>query len=488
MGTMRLLLLMGLCTVCLTAQASFLYTNNDIPVVNRISGFSITATGALVPIAGSPWLTGGAGRGGGLFASNRVTSAIVKDFLYASNGNSHNISAFSINPATGVLTAVPGSPFAVAGAASDISLGATPDGKFLFAANSLSSNISAFSIAANGALTPVAGSPFAVAGEPDGIKVTPADGRFLAVADVFGNKVAMFNVTATGGLIPVAGSPFPAPGPGVAASVDCNCAQDHLFVGAATFGVQVDVFSIAPSGALSSIAGSPFSGPGTNSNVAVLSPDDTKLFVSNQFSFTVDVFSVAASGALTLVAGSPFPAAGAIFPSGLAIDAAGRWLYAGDANNLISGFSIGPTGALTAVPGSPFGTGAPGGTPLSLTVFPPKTCCPSPTISDVSATPNVLWPPNHKFVDVTIGYSVTDPCPNTCVLTVASSEPVNGTGDGNTSPDWQVIDSHHVSLRAERSGPGEGRVYTITITCTNATNHLSSTKTVTVLVPHDQGH
>ena len=70
-------------------------------------------------------------------------------------------------------------------------------------------------------------------------------------------------------------------------------------------------------------------------------------------------------------------------------------------------------------------------------------------------------------------------------MTVSSDEPVDGTGDGNTSPDWEVVDAHHVRLRAERAGGGDGRTYTISITCTNDTNGLSSTETVTVLVPHD---
>jgi len=91
-------------------------------------------------------------------------------------------------------------------------------------------------------------------------------------------------------------------------------------------------------------------------------------------------------------------------------------------------------------------------------------------------------------VDVTINYAVTDPCPNTCVLTVSSNEPVNRTGDGDTSPDWQVVDAHHLLLRAERAGNGNGRIYTITITCTNDTNKQSSTRAVTVLVSHDQGN
>jgi len=88
-------------------------------------------------------------------------------------------------------------------------------------------------------------------------------------------------------------------------------------------------------------------------------------------------------------------------------------------------------------------------------------------------------------VPVTIDYVVTDCTAVTCTLSVASNEPVNGLGDGETSPDWQIIDDHHVQLRAERSGTGNGRIYTITIRCTDAANH-TTVKTVSVAVPHDQ--
>ena len=214
-----------------------------------------------------------------------------------------------------------------------------------------------------------------------------------------------------------------------------------------------------------------------------LSPDDSQLFVSNQISNTVTSFSVAARGALTLVPGSPFPALGSVAPSGMATNQAGTFLYTADINNEINGFSIAPSGALTSVPGSPFSNSFPGSGLLSLAVFPPKSCCPAPVITGASATPNVLWPPNHKFVEVTIDYTVTDPCPNTCVLTVSSNEPPVD----DKEPEWIVVDAHHVELRAERLGGGNGRIYNITITCTNDTNHQSSTQTVTVLVPHDQG-
>ena len=469
------------------AAPTFVYTNND-RIPNSVSAFSVAANGSLSVVPGSPFLTGGNGASGGFFAANRITAAVVKDFLYATNAGTNTVSAFLIDPATGVLTVVPGSPFATGGVGDGVgvSLTATPDDRFLVAANGASMTITVFSIAANGSLSPVSGSPFpsGAAGPLANARVT-SDGKFLAVTSAPGN-VSMFNISATGALTPIPGFPFADAGAG---GIDCNCASTQLYVALnGTASAKVDVFNIGLNGALSRIPGSPFTGPGSNSNVAVLSPDDSRLFVSNQGSNAVTVFSVAGNGTLATVPGSPFPAAGALAPSGMATNQAGTLLYSADFNNLISGFSIAANGTLTAVPGSPFSNGFPGAFGLlSLTVFPAKNCCPAPVIGDDFAAPNVLFPPNHKFVNVTINYSVTEPCSNTCVLTVSSDEPVNGTGDGNTSPDWQVIDAHHVLLRAERTGNGPGRTYTISITCTNDTNKLSSTKTVTVFVPHDQG-
>jgi uncharacterized repeat protein (TIGR01451 family) len=109
-----------------------------------------------------------------------------------------------------------------------------------------------------------------------------------------------------------------------------------------------------------------------------------------------------------------------------------------------------------------------------------------PVISGTSVDKSSLWSPNHKMVDVTVNYSATDNCSSvTSVLRVTSNEPVNGVGDGDTAPDWEVRDAHHVRLRAERSGRGTGRVYTITITATDSAGN-SSSKQVSVRVPHGQ--
>ena len=105
------------------------------------------------------------------------------------------------------------------------------------------------------------------------------------------------------------------------------------------------------------------------------------------------------------------------------------------------------------------------------------------------ATPSMLWPPDHKMVNVAIGYAVTDNCDPapaiTCGLGVASNEPIDGTGDGDTAPDWIVVDTHHVQLRSERAGNGNGRVYTVTVGCKDSKNNASSATTA-VGVPHNR--
>jgi hypothetical protein len=85
------------------------------------------------------------------------------------------------------------------------------------------------------------------------------------------------------------------------------------------------------------------------------------------------------------------------------------------------------------------------------------------------------------MMEVTLNYAATDRCGVVSnALSVASNEAING-----TAPDWVVEDSHHVQLRANRSGTGTGRVYAITVISTDTAGN-SSTKTVTVTVPRNQ--
>jgi subtilisin-like proprotein convertase family protein len=108
-----------------------------------------------------------------------------------------------------------------------------------------------------------------------------------------------------------------------------------------------------------------------------------------------------------------------------------------------------------------------------------------PPVGPVSASPNSLWPPSHQLRDVTLTYSVgVDNCGGavTCVVSsVTSNEPENSNDDGDTAPDWVIVSPTLVRLRSERSGVGTGRIYTITVRCTDARgNHTFRTTTVTV--------
>jgi uncharacterized lipoprotein YddW (UPF0748 family) len=103
----------------------------------------------------------------------------------------------------------------------------------------------------------------------------------------------------------------------------------------------------------------------------------------------------------------------------------------------------------------------------------------APVITSISATPAVLWPPNHALRDVTIDYTVTDNCgAATSSLAVISNEP-----DNNFEPDFVIVGAHHVKLRAEKSHINKDRIYTIAITATDSAGN-KGTGFTTVTVPN----
>lgn len=117
-----------------------------------------------------------------------------------------------------------------------------------------------------------------------------------------------------------------------------------------------------------------------------------------------------------------------------------------------------------------------------------------PRISAVANTYE-LWPPDHRLVDIVIRVYTSDNSglPVTLSAVVSSNEPVDGRCDGDTSPDWTepVIDQDAgiitLQLRAERSGCGDGRVYTITITAADVSGNASSTN-VEITVPRSRAN
>lgn len=112
----------------------------------------------------------------------------------------------------------------------------------------------------------------------------------------------------------------------------------------------------------------------------------------------------------------------------------------------------------------------------------------APVISSLSNSAPTLWPPNHKMVAVTVSPLVSDAVGVTSlkIVRVTSSEPDNGLGDGDTANDIVITGNLTVQLRAERSGNGNGRTYTITVEARDAAGH-ATTRTTTAFVPKNQG-
>jgi endo-1,4-beta-xylanase len=115
-----------------------------------------------------------------------------------------------------------------------------------------------------------------------------------------------------------------------------------------------------------------------------------------------------------------------------------------------------------------------------------------PPDASLTLTPDVLWPPNHKLTTIVATLTVSDGCdphPSVTLVSITSNEPDEGTGDGNQPNDIQDADfgtdDRVFRLRAERSGNGSGRVYTVTYRVEDG--HGNSTEVSgEVRVPHSK--
>lgn len=104
----------------------------------------------------------------------------------------------------------------------------------------------------------------------------------------------------------------------------------------------------------------------------------------------------------------------------------------------------------------------------------------------VKINPDVLTPPNHQMVEVFPTFEVADdrdPAPTVRLTSIVVSEGPNVLGDGNTSPDVR-IEGERIFLRAERSGLGEDRLYTLMFSARDASGNVG-VASATVRVPHD---
>jgi hypothetical protein len=111
-----------------------------------------------------------------------------------------------------------------------------------------------------------------------------------------------------------------------------------------------------------------------------------------------------------------------------------------------------------------------------------------PVCTAAAASVVPIWPPDHKMVAIDI-VGVTDPsgvAPTITINTIMQDEPIEVAGSGNTAPDGAGLGTSTAFVRAERAGPGTGRLYFIMFTAKNS-GGLTCSKIVQTFVPHDQG-
>jgi 6-phosphogluconolactonase len=319
---------------CVVPQ--FLYANG---LNGQISIFPIV-NGTGIP--GTPTSVSGPANSFGLAALNN-------QFLYASNpaspvGGTSSIDAWTIAPGTGALTPLAGSPFSLGPLSFAAGLAVNSTAQVLYVADA--GKIDALRADATGALTPIPGSPF-LGGGTLYLTVDPLNRFVFASDDAPPGSVVVFTISSTGALAAVPGSPFPTIPGFVGTTRPGQIITDPT--GSFVYTVltatnQVAAFSVDVStGALTLVPGSPFAAGNSPIGLAVV---NNFLYASNALDGTISGYSIdPTTGVLTALAGSPF----AIHGGPLVVSPFGGFLYTTGSGGLLA-FSVNPqTGALTQV-------------------------------------------------------------------------------------------------------------------------------------------
>ena len=332
----------------ISVNAGFLYVLNDDPVGSRIYGFEVNeSTGVLVALTGFPVATGG--NGGTGLVCERMTIDTVNRRLFVVNDNSDSVSAYSIDAATGALTALPFSPVSI-GTGTWNAMAVHPSGSPLIISNgatgggAVSLNITATTA------TPAAGSPFPLGAATAFSNTFSADGNYYYTGGNTGAAFAGFSVDpATGVLTTLAGSPFASGQTGpLAYGMDSS---NRLFVlNSVDFAIRIFTTS---SGIPTGVAGNPFTSGLTQRRDGMIHHNGNFYIVAGNSGNNVGVFQISGSGSATTVApvsGSPF-ATGGTTANVLALNQAGTFLFVG--NRLSRNISIFAFNTSTGVLGAP---------------------------------------------------------------------------------------------------------------------------------------
>lgn len=327
----------------------FLFVDNYID--GTISVFRVEPlTGQLTQVPGSPFAGGYAIQGLALTPGNK--------FLYTAG---RSVTAFSVNQQNGSLTQI--ATYPIAGGSGKIII--TPNGKFAYA---MSDGIYAFSIdSATGALTPVPGSPFDPNVSFGGAAADPTSQYFYA-AQLLPQPSAVrgYAIQENGALFTLTGSPYYDPnGP-----IDVATEPSGRFVYVVNYGggfsAGISGFSIAAGqGTLTDLPGSPYATGGEASNTIAASSDGRAVVVDNQVQSTTSSLAIQPDGSLAL-AGTPQPAG--YDPRWVTVDPTNEFVYTSSNNSsVVAAYRLDPASlALEVVPGALWQTGS---NPYALAVL-----------------------------------------------------------------------------------------------------------------------
>lgn len=334
-------------TGCIKGPKQFIYVTGQGS--NEVFGFQQHGDGAITPM-GTP-----------NFATGSQPTAVVfhapGDFAYISNFAGDNVTLLNVNKGNGELS-VPVSTLVVPpptppnifnAGTGPVAMAISPTSPFLYVLNQGSANISAFTIdPGTGNLGAIAGSPFATPAAPQSIAISPK-GNFLFVSNPAAGTVSGFAIDSKGVLSPA--GPAVSMGAGATpAFVTVDGSGRFLFVADSAHNAVLG-FTIQTNGSLTTIAGSPFSA-GLQPKAITSDPQGSFLFVANSGSNDVSVYVIdSASGALGQISGSPFATGGQ--GPGYLVTSVGYLYVADQTSNDVAAFLIGPTGKLSAVKGSP---------------------------------------------------------------------------------------------------------------------------------------
>jgi 6-phosphogluconolactonase (cycloisomerase 2 family) len=339
--------------VSLAPNGKFAFSASDNGT--KINAFTIDQTsGKLTPVPGSPFTVVG-------FTTGSTFPDIAVDaqsaHLYLASYGDGEVAGFAIDPNTGALTPLAGSPYTAAGGAGAIPA-FSPDGKYLYVMDQTANEVSGYSIdPTSGALTPLPGGPVATGTDPTWIVFTP-DGKYAYVANTGDLTISAYSVSS--GVL----TPFAAPNATFATDehpqdLTIDASGTHLYAPVANGSTPgaVDAFTINADGTLANKTSVP---AGVTPIYLAIDPAAPYAYVASKAGAEVYGYSIdPTSGALTALPNSPFSTGAGSTPQFITIDASGKFGYTsneGTAN--ISGFAIDPaTGTLNPIAGSPFAAG-----------------------------------------------------------------------------------------------------------------------------------